>query len=193
MKNLLSPTTLKAGFFGAAGALALSVAMPVAGGTAFTAASSLLTASPAHASKIKFKGLSVKHRTRGRPIVTVRLRDGRWRASGAVMHMDLKVVLKSKKSRILSVDIEIGGRRFSVRRGKLVNKLTLSPLRIGLASHALGSHASGAAKACGKLMKNRNGSRRFNHNIKVTFIIGNKKGKKAAKAVHVSGFLDCRR
>lgn len=193
MKNLVSPRTLMAGFLGAAGAFALSVALPVAGGAGLTAASGLLAASPAHAGKIKFKSLSVKHRTRGRPVVTVRLRDGRWRATGAQMRMDLKAVLKSKTNRILRVDIDIGGRRFNVRRGKLVYKLTLSPLRISLPSHALGSHAAGAARACGNLMKNRNGSRRFNHSIKLTFIIGDKKGKKAARAVLVSGFLDCLR
>ena len=95
--------------------------------------------------------------------------------------------------RILRVDVEIGGRVFNVRRGSLVWKLTLSPLRISLPTHGMGSHASGAAKACGNLMKGVNGSRRFNHNIKVTFIIGDKHGKRAARAVHVSGFLDCLR
>ena len=191
MKNSLNstPTAIKGGF----GAAVVAATLAVSGGATITAATGLLAASPALAGNIKFKGLSVSHRTRGRPVVQIRLQNGKWRATGAVMRMDLKAVMKSKKRRILRVDIEIGGRVFNVRRGKLYYKLTLSPLRIGLPSHGLGSHAKGAARACGNLMKNRSGSRRFNHNIKVTFIIGDKKGKRAGRAVHVSGFLDCLR
>ena len=72
-----------------------------------------------------------------------------WRATSSTVRMDLKAVLKSKKNRILRVDLKIGGRQWTVRRGKLVYKLTLSPLRINLPSHGLGSHSHDAAKVCG--------------------------------------------
>jgi hypothetical protein len=155
---------------------------------------SAVSTNEAHAGTIKVKSLKIEHRTRGRPIVVVRLVNGRWQVkSSHVVHFDLKVEIRSKTNRILSADFILGGNSYNLYRGKLTWKLRWKKFTGGFAGGQLGSDAAGAAKACGKLMKGRNGSARFHYKIKVTFRIGDKKGHKASASKFVSAFLDCKR
>ncbi|HUT50020.1 MAG TPA: hypothetical protein VM325_11825 [Alphaproteobacteria bacterium] len=152
-----------------------------------------LTATPAEAA-IQVKSLKVDHRTRGRPIVTVRLIDGRWQVkSSDVVRFDLKVEVKSKKNRMRSAWLIFGGRSYHLWRGGKTWTLRWKKFTAGFAGAQLGDHANGAARACGNLMKGRSGSARFNHKIKVTFQVSDKKDRKAAASKFVSAFLDCKR
>jgi len=152
-----------------------------------------LTATSAEAA-IKVKSLKVDHRTRGRPIVTVRLINGTWKVvSSDKVRFDLKVEIKSKKNRMRSAWLIFGGRSYHLWRGKKTWKLRWKKFTASFSGGQLGDHAHGAAKACGNLMKSRSGSARFNHKIKVTFQVSDKKDRKAAAAKFVSAFLDCKR
>jgi len=153
-----------------------------------------LTATPAFAKGIQVKSLKVNHRTRGRPIVTVRLINGKWQVKASdKVRFDLKVEIKSKKNRILSAWLIFGGHSYHLWRGSKTWKLRWKKFTMSFSGGQLGDHANGAAKACGKLMKNRSGSWRFKHKIKLTFQVSDKKGRKAAAAKFVSAFLDCKR
>lgn len=169
----------------------LGVAALVA--TAVFAGSAPITATSANAA-IKIKSLKIDHRTRGRPVVTVRLIDGRWQVkSKDKVNFDLKVKLKSKKNRILSVWMIFGGQSYHLWRGKKTWEVRFKKFTASFAGAQLGDHAKGAAKACGKLMKNRSGTWTFNHKIKVGFQVSDKKGRKASSAKFVSAFLRCKR
>jgi hypothetical protein len=152
------------------------------------------TATPAFAKGIQIKSLKVDHRTRGRPIVTVRLINGKWQVKASdKVRFDLKVEIKSKKNRMLSAWLIFGGHSYHLWRGSKTWTLRWKKFTPTFAGGQLGDHAQGAAKACGNLMKGRSGSARFNHKIKVTFQVSDKKGRKAAASKFVSAFLDCKR
>lgn len=152
-----------------------------------------LTATSAQAA-IQVKSLKVDHRTRGRPIVVVRLINGKWQVvSSDKVRFDLSVEIQSKKNRMLSAWLIFGGRSYHLWRGSKTWKLRWKKFTMSFSGGQLGDHAEGAARACGNLMKTRTGSARFNHKIKVTFEVSDKKGRKAAAAKFVSAFLDCKR
>jgi hypothetical protein len=151
-----------------------------------------LTATPALAKGIEVKSLKVDHRTRGRPIITARLIDGRWQVkSSDKVHFDLKVEIKSKKNRILSAWLLVGNNRFHLWRGSKTWTLRWKKFTASFAGWQLGE-ADNAARVCGTLMKGRSGSARFDYKFKLTFEVHDKKGRTAAAAKLVSGFLDCK-
>ena len=153
-----------------------------------------LTATPALAKGIQVKSLKVEHRTRGRPIITVRLIDGKWQVKASdKIHFDLKVEIKSKKNRMVNAWLILGGHTLHLWRGAKTWTLRWKKLTGSFAGWEFGNQAAGAAKACGNLMKGRSGSARFNFKFKLTFQVADKKGRKAAAAKLVSGFLDCKR
>ena len=152
-----------------------------------------LTATSAQAA-IQVKSLKVDHRTRGRPIITVRLIDGKWQVkSSDKISFDLKVEIQSKKNRMVNAWLLLGGHTYHVWRGAKTWKLRWKKFTGSFAGWEFGDQAKGAAKACGNLMKGRSGNARFNFKFKITFQVADKNGHKAAAAQLVSGFLDCKR
>ena len=152
-----------------------------------------LTATSAEAA-VQVKSLKIEHRDRGRPIVVVRLVNGKWQVSSSdQVRFNLKVEIKSKKNRMRSAWIIIGGREHHLWRGKKTWKLRWKKFTMSLSRASLGDHAHGAAVACGKLMKGRSGNARFNHKIKLTFKVSDKKDRKAYAAKRISAYLDCKR
>jgi len=150
-----------------------------------------ITATPAEAA-IKVKSLKIDHRDRARPIVTVRLINGKWKVvSSDKVRFNLKVEIKSKKNRMRSAWLIFGGRSYHLWRGKKTWKLRWKKFTMSFAGGQLGDHAHGAAKACGNLMKTRSGNGHFKHKIKLTFQVSDKKDRKAAAAKFVSARLHC--
>ena len=147
---------------------------------------------PAFAGGIQIKSLKIEHRDRARPIVTVRLINGKWKVvSSDKVRFNLKVEIKSKKNRMRSAWLILGGRSYHLWRGSKTWKLRWKKFTPSFAGGQLGDHAHGAAVACGKLMKGRSGNGDFSHKIKLTFQVSDKKDRKAAAAKFVSARLHC--
>ncbi len=174
--------------------LATSLATPlaIAAVAAAVLAAPALTATPA-AAAIGIKTLDVKNRDRHRPIVNVRLVNGRWmfRANEKV-RFNLKLYVKSKRKRMTYLAFNAGGRRIKIWQGKKTWKLKANQLRFSLnARDFAGNFGGQVARFCGEKMRGRNGTYNFKANLTFQFYILDKNGFRANRNKSIPSIIRC--
>lgn len=163
---------------------ALAVAA-IAGGTA-------LTATPA-AAGIGIKTMDVKNRDRQRPIVNVRLINGRWMfRSNEKVRFNLKIFVKSKRKRMTYFGFNSGGRLIKIWAGGKTWKLKANQLRFSLNARDFAGNFSGqVANFCGQKMRGRRGIHNFKADLTFQFYILDKNGFRANRNKSIPSLIRC--
>ena len=165
------------------GALAIAA---VAGDAAFNT-------TPAAAAAMKFKKLRVDNIDRYRPVVTVRLINGRWQfRTNEKVRFGLKFFAQTKNKRMTSFHVQTGGRTYQIWKGKKTWKLKSNNLRFNLHSSDFASNfGSQVARFCGEKMRGRTGTRNFNINLTFKFYALSHYGQKAERLKSIPSIVKC--